>query len=60
MALNPPIPPSVIAASEPPATQASIRPYLIYINASAIAIVEEAQAATGAKFGPLKPYFIEI
>jgi len=28
--------------------------------ASIIALVEEAHAETVAKFGPLKPYFIEI
>jgi hypothetical protein len=30
------------------------------LKASIIAFVEEAQAETVAKLGPLKPYFIEI
>ena len=57
---NPPIPDSLMAASEPPATIISAFPHLMWLKASIMAVVDVAQAETGQKFTPCNPWRIEI
>ena len=47
MALNPPTPQALMAASEPPARMAFALPKRIWLKASAKALLEEAQALVG-------------
>ena len=60
MALKPPTPAAQITASLPPVTITSALFKRILSKASMIALVDDAQALTTAKFGPRKPWRIDI
>ena len=60
MLAKPPNVNSTLVDSVPPARQASRYPSFIFLNASPMEFVPEAQAVVTSKFAPLKPVFIEI
>ena len=60
MALKPPMPIGVIAASDPPQTIISAPPIFMIWLAVPMACPDVAQADTVAKFGPFRLYSIEI
>ena len=55
IALNPPSPRGVVAASVPPATTASCLPSRIRWNASPSALLPEAHAEVGVQLTPFRP-----
>ena len=55
IAANPPRPIRVIAASLPPVIITSARPVWMCLNASPMALFEEAQAVAPAQFIPIRP-----
>ena len=57
---NPPTARGVITASVPPAIAASASPYWIIRNASPTAWAPVVQAVDVQRFGPLRPYLIEM
>src|SRR3982751_14111 len=60
IAENPANPIGTIEASDPPARKMSASPNLIMRHDSPIALFEVAQAVTMQRFGPCRPYSIEI
>src|SRR3954452_2204727 len=60
IAEKPARPIGIIEASEPPARKMSASPNLIMRHDSPMALFEVAQAVTMQKFGPWRPYSIEI
>ena len=59
-AANPPSPQLVVDISVPPAIITSASPYSIILEASPILCVPVVHAVTIAKFGPLRPNFIDM
>jgi hypothetical protein len=57
---KPPMPRGAMAASDPPASMASVSPTRIDFHASPMAWAEVEQAETGDQLGPLAPYLMLI